>query len=355
MLARFRILLPFAISVRQGDRLDPYEFDGDGYHIKVYPPYRTTLDPSQFDSTPLAATWEGLKPADRQTAIEGIRMDSTATIQASGLQIDFIKETFDRRIQEGQPQAAESDPPTSLAFSVANELLKRIRSVGRAAVIRLLTPESTTWNVRYLTDDEHDLPQDPALFRSHGGKRFQIRLAGLNEAIWNAAQQLPPGFEPAPWESVLLDAEALLPEIGPSIAAVYSALEVFIVWVLDQLAARGGLPADLWEWINDRAGHYEKEPSVAERFDVLLRVLTGRSLKEEVGLWQSFRNVQNARHTFIHEGVPLSGPGRPLTEAEAYALVGQAKAIVDWVEGLLPIELRRPQPVNATFQIIPVL
>jgi len=336
MLARFRVLLPFVISVRYGDNLASYGFDRDGYHIRVFAPYKTALDPSHFDGATLAQSAEGLRPAAPQTPTDSIRMDSAATVQANALQIDFTKEAFDRAKREGQRQVTEADPPIPLAFSAANDLLKRVRSVGRAAVIRLLTPCSTTWHLHYLTDEEGELPEDSALVRGLGGKRLSIRLAGLNETVWNEAQALPSGFEPPPWESLLFDAEALLPEIGPSIAVVYAALEVFIARVLDQL---------------DRAGHYEKEPSVADRFDVLLKVLAGRSLKEEAGLWQSFRNVQNARHSFIHEGVPTLG-GRPVTEADAYSLVGQAKAIIDWVEALLPAELQRSHPAVATFQII---
>jgi hypothetical protein len=36
-------------------------------------------------------------------------------------------------------------------------------------------------------------------------------------------------------------------------------------------------PDHLWEWINDRDNDHYKQPSVAEQFDTLLRVITGHS------------------------------------------------------------------------------
>jgi hypothetical protein len=44
MLARFRVLLPFTLSIREGDSLAPQEFDRDGAHFKVYPPYQTAAN-----------------------------------------------------------------------------------------------------------------------------------------------------------------------------------------------------------------------------------------------------------------------------------------------------------------------
>jgi len=46
MLARFRFLLPFELSVPQGSELKPQEFELAPYRVRIYPPievYTTQL------------------------------------------------------------------------------------------------------------------------------------------------------------------------------------------------------------------------------------------------------------------------------------------------------------------------
>ncbi len=348
MIARFRVLLPFSISVRHEDKLQAYEFDRDGYHVRVFPPYQAGLDPLKVGVSPLADNIEGLKPADPQTPMETIRLDSSATIRANCLQIDFLKPSFDRRPTETLTMA---DPPGPFLFEITNDFMTRYRSAGRVPAVHLLTPLTTFWNLRYLTDDEEQLPADPALQRGFGSSYSPFRLSGLNEAVWKQTWTLPADFKPHAWEWLLLDAESLLPEVGPSIMIAYSALETFITWALDQLALRSGLiPAELWKWITDRGGRHELEPSVVDLFDVFLKVLAGRSLKEDTKLWESFQSLRKARNNFAHEGKPVLG-SLEVTAQRAMEFVAEAKGIVDWVENLLPDDLRRPRPVSVQWQI----
>jgi hypothetical protein len=95
----------------------------------------------------------------------------------------------------------------------------------------------------------------------------------------------------------------------------------------------------VWKWINHRE-HWTKEPSVSEEFDALLRVFTGRSLKEELRLWKHFTELRKARNSLVHEGNAQVG-SVPVTPDKAKELVDAAKEIIYWVEALLPAARRR--------------
>jgi hypothetical protein len=161
-----------------------------------------------------------------------------------------------------------------------------------------------------------------------------VSVTAINTAIWSKVQELPRDFRPATWDT-------LLPEIGASIVAVNAALEMFIAWALDELSKLACLKPDLWNWINKR-GDWYKEPSVIEQYDELLRILSGKSLKNESHLWEALQNLRSVRNSFTHEGRPMFG-GRELTLELAQTLIGRAKEIVDWVELLLPKALCRPK------------
>jgi hypothetical protein len=100
------------------------------------------------------------------------------------------------------------------------------------------------------------------------------------------------------------------------------------------------LPDGLWKWIKKR-DHWSKEPSVGEEFDVLLRILGGRSLKEaEPALWQKFKELRDARNKVAHEGKAIIGK-KPVDSEKAQSLVEDADTIIKWVEALLPERWRR--------------
>lgn len=347
MIARFRVLLPFAFSVRQGDDLKPCEFVLGDYRVRIHPPSQATIDPADTEAVspvPLCNALEGLRPLDPQNTTDSILMDGVPTIQANLLQIDFLKAEFDRR-QLGAPPPegleALGDPPVRLVFSIANNFLASIRTLTRGSQVKILSPYSTFWRLDYLTDNEEELPPQPGLFQRRFAASVSWRVTGLDSTIWAKVRALPLDFTPPIWDTLLLDAEALLPDVGASIVLAYAGLETFIAWCLDQLAPLAHVPPDIWRWINVRERH-EKEPSVTEQYDQLLRIFTNKSLKDENQLWEAYKNLRDARHSFVHEGKPVVG-GEVVTAELAAKIVGQAKAIVDWVELLLPDALRRPK------------
>jgi hypothetical protein len=165
-----------------------------------------------------------------------------------------------------------------------------------------------------------------------------------------AAEPYCPWLETLVGVSVLrTEAEAHLPDVVPAIVLSAAALEVLIGNSLAALAPSDHPAAELWHYINNRDG-YQKEPSVTEEYDVLLRALTGRSLKEEPVLWQAFRNLRSARNALVHEGTVTIG-GRSITRHQAYELVGRAKEIAVWVESLLPDRARRPAEIPCELDV----
>lgn len=333
--------------MRVDDALEPHEFEFGGYGIRIYPPAQSAIGRADIDvysPVPLLDVVRQLGPKDPQDRSEAVKMDGSQTVRADLLQIDFVKADFDRRKPVEAPKTQEQhrafgDPSIDFAFKVANDFLGRIRIVGDAAHVRPVSPDELVWGLVYLNDDESEPAVDPTLVRRRYAGQMQWKLSGVNQAVWETAGGLPAEYVPPGWAMLLLDAEAKLPEVGPSIVLAHTALETFIAWSLDELAVRSGLPPDLWTWIKER-DYWLKEPSTGEQFDVLLRVLGGKSLKEEPNLWEVFRNLQEARHSFAHEGRARIG-GVEVSPKRAGILVGRAKEIVQWVELLLPPELRR--------------
>ena len=99
------------------------------------------------------------------------------------------------------------------------------------------------------------------------------------------------------------------------------------------------MKSGLWEWINGR-DHWTKEPSVAEKFDVFLRLFTEHSLKDDAQLWKGFMELRKARNALAHEGTAKVG-SQVLGAGRAQELLNGADKIIKWVELLLPEARRR--------------
>jgi hypothetical protein len=97
----------------------------------------------------------------------------------------------------------------------------------------------------------------------------------------------------------------------------------------------------LWEWINTRDGFWLR-PRTAEQFDILLNSLTGKSLKTEAKLWETFKNLGAARHSFVHTGFAKIG-NDDVTQDRAKELIDGAFQIVAWAESFLPKDSRRAE------------
>lgn len=342
MIARFRILLPFKLSVPEDLSLGGLEVERPPYRIVVHPPLEARLSTSPEDvglDVPFVDAGHGIVPAEPQHPTSRIKLNGKPTIRADLLQIDFFKDDFDRR--ETRP---EDESVTLAAFEVANSLLRRLRAIAQAAGIFPLNPTETSYSLEYLSDAGEELPKEVGLVRRRYKIRSSGRLQAVTEVIWHRVKSLPFEYEPSTWDNLLLDAELLVPQVGPVLVLAHSAIETAVSATLNHLASGTPppLPPGLWEWIDKRDDDYRKEPSVREQCDILLEALGGKSLKQEKGLWQAFTKIRKARNNFVHEGV-ASVDGKRVTPAEAAELLGQAKQVVTFLERFLPESQRRPE------------
>ena len=346
MLARLRVLLPFEFSLPLRPELAPQEFELPPYHVRILPPCRAAIEPARISMTeaPLIEIAHSIAPAPTQPQGQ-VEVNGVPTVQANLFQIDFAKLDFDRRrstIEGLTPATLElGDPSITFAFSVLNNWINRYRHLTRSVNVRVIRLEDTFWALEYLTDDAKPLPQDPVLFRFRTAGRHGVSVNVLDRVVWDRVGAVPFNSSVQAWEILLLDAPALLPEIGPAVVLAYAALEGFIDACLDKLAPLAKIPPGLWEWINTRDSFWLR-PRTDEQFDVLLESLTGKSLKTETTLWELFRNLRSARHSYVHTGRPAIG-GADLTLERATKLISGAGEIIAWAEKLLPEELRRQE------------
>jgi len=333
VIARFTTLLPFDLLIREGDLLPAFDLEAYGYRIRFYPPTTFTDRPASTDSvlSPLFAL-SRIQPVN---FTETLLVDGRRTGRVNVLVIDFNKETFDR----SRDKTPLTDPPATVAFGIANSVLARIRVYSRSWEIKPLEPNRDAWHIQYLTDELQPLEIEDGKVRGVQHGSGVIGTVALTPEALQLVADRSSSEEPYIWDQLLLDSYAQLPDAGGAVVMASAALETFIEWALNVLEKAAPLQNGLWEWINKR-DHWTKEPSVSEQFDVLLRVFTQRSLKDEPKLWQGFVELRKARNSLSHEGVAKLGADA-LEADKARVLVNGADGIIKWVEGLLPEQHRR--------------
>ena len=84
-----------------------------------------------------------------------------------------------------------------------------------------------------------------------------------------------------------------------------------------------------------------KRPSVNEKFDSLLKIITGNSLKDENDLWEGLKNIKDARNAFAHEGIAKIGR-TVLSIADTHALINKAEMIILKIRDWIPEEHQWP-------------
>ncbi len=339
MIARARILLPFLIPVVAGQVLEPYKYEHQRYQIRVYPPLQSVrevvtngidLARPDFQLHPRTLV-ELLSPSEPQQATPAVRINDQPSVQTDLLQIDFAAEDFNRAPEAFEPSREE-------IFSVATGFLERLRAANWAGLFMRLDVAATNFTIHYLNDDGSNLSEKPGLQRIITCRAERWKYILLDQSAWEATSSLPANYVPSRSDTLLLDAQALPPEIGPALVLAYVAVETRIASALGRLAETADVNRELWEWMNSR----RREPSVEEQLTSLLRVIAKHSLIEDNDLWGSFQDLRKARNTFVHQGQAAIN-SNPVTLAEAEELIAQAKSIVDWIEALLPEAERGPR------------
>lgn len=314
MIARLTVATPFPIYVPEGAQYKGYSYEVDGYEVIARPPVKTDI--------PLVGD-----------APENVTIDGVSAFAANALQFDFRRDTFDRRREGGKV-----DPPIDLIQRVVASFVSRLRYVARAAHVQPIDfPTGSAWRIQYLSDEGTELPEDEKLVRGLSSKKVSVSFVSLPPKVWDSMFELDSEWRPPVWDDIYLDAIDSAPDVGTSVVLAATSLEVFIADILERLQATSPLPPDVWDWINKRDNRL-KEPSTEEQFDVLLRHFVGHSLKDEPTHWEAFKNLRQARNTFVHEGTARIGNNRVDT-ARARSLVKSARDIMKTVRTWLPEEV----------------
>ena len=318
MIARLAMSLPFVFAVPDHTefRLHDYEM-ADGLLVREYPPSKTDLPVEHVPET--------------------LTVNGVPAYLANGLRIDFFRDSFDRR--QGKKTM---DPPQEVVMHCAELLVNRLRFVLKAPGVQFHLLQTTNWNLHYLRDDETEFEHEDGLVRIVWSRGLNWSVTAVTPQAWDAMNELDVDFEAPAWETLLLDASALLPNLGASIVLAATALEVFVAKVLDDLARQStGLRVDVWDWINSR--DWTKAPSTEEQFDALLRILCGHSLQENEALWTSFKHLRKARNVFVHEGRTTIA-GQSATPQSTGELISRSREIIARVREWIPESLRWPAP-----------
>jgi hypothetical protein len=329
MIARFRCLLPFKTHLVQ-DSLAPFEWRVGDHRTRIWPPYKVRA----YDHR--RPVVDDLDPSPEQLDPD-VSLDGQPTIGADAFQLDFLDCEPDRT-----PDAV--DPRVEIAFALAAQLFDRLRGLGHCWTVRPPDATDSFWTLRYLADDESALEASPNLVRGRGRATYQLEARTLLlPEIWRALSIQCPTSGTTASESLLLDATALLSQVGPSLVLAHTAIESRIATALDHLAAMhpDKVAPDLWHWIvSGREPEYLKRPSIREQLDKLMRCLGGRSLKDESRLWEAFARLNKARNSFVHTGKARIDENE-INVGIASELVGKAREIVQWIEAALPEEHRQ--------------
>lgn len=359
MIARFFIKLPFRLFMPASLDVDSFDTIAHGERVRVYTPVQSQ---AAVDTSWLFYSHEqlvrALSPAEARVAADFVLIGNKPTVTADLLIVDFNRPSFDRSmktpdmsvINPETPSTQTTDPPAIWAIEVANSFIQRLRVLSRGILVKLLDPGRTLWRVRYYDGDGGELPKQEGVIRGMVGAHSYGEVVRFDHVLWEGIKGLPDGYQQPPWDSLLLDAVELLSEPGASVAMSFTALEIFIAWALDELA-EAQIRSDIWHWLNNRERR-DFNPNITEQYDVLLRVLGGRSLKESnAELWEAFMNLRSLRNNFIHEGrLAIGSSSSPATPETIKRLVGKAFEIIRWVEALLPPAMQRPT-VNSSQEV----
>ncbi|KAB2915566.1 MAG: hypothetical protein F9K23_09905 [Bacteroidetes bacterium] len=314
MLAKVLIPLPFNLQVLSGRDYETPVFEIAGYEVTIHPPVRI----SEQDISP-----------DR------IYVNDELTQNTNILLITFKKDEFLRS------EGIDFDPPINLIADICNEFLINVRYVTNAAHIKPLEFSKTSVNINYFNDDGSDLEIIKGKLRGKGKAAYTIPYAVLTPDTWKDVFSVFGKNNLPVWKLLLLDAEELITEKGASIVLMLTAIEVFISQTLDLMADKNQFHPELWKWINIRDNNYLKTPSIAERLDLLSKIILGNSLKERNELWNIFKKLQTARNGFAHNGI-LKIDNEDATVAKVRELLEGVKRIIAYLSENVPPEIQPP-------------
>lgn len=345
MIARFRVFLPYSIFVPVDFNSEPVTQQFNGYTVRIYPPYACRTDYQTALNFAPNELFNALEPSNAPIQSQLLLINDGPTYEANAIHLDFLGESFNRTRQQAEealdPEKRYSygDPSPRLMHAFVNSVLIRVRSELKAPLIKPLSREGMLWSLEYLNDDGSKLERQDPLYRKRHDRTQELVATPLIPDIWQDALAIPVDYSPPIWETLFLDAQTVLPNLGASLVLMFSALETQVMECINANRAGTNLPDDFFEWLLHR-NDYRKEASIAEKFDQVLKLVTERSLKSDNKLWETFKNAKNARNAFVHEG-KLSWGGSELNSERWRKCMQEIGEVLRWMETLLPAEKRR--------------
>lgn len=340
MIARLRVKLPYAIFLVKEPVLTPFSLMYEGYEFLVYPPYKSKLPTQQ----PLFTAYTNIK--DKLEYYDGeafsfITVNNIETIEANAIQIEVKNKDFNRAIVTPDDYE-KTDPPMNIFFNVVNKVLERIRCVTVGPGIKPLRVDETFWTLNYLNDSGALLEKEEGKNRIVSRGQTKTEEICLNKDMWKMVTELDSEFKLPGYEEIFLDALFLKNEVGPAIVLAYTSLETMIEYCLNIIVKSKEIPEGLWEWIGGKKRELQQLPTTDEKFDSLLKIFSGKSLKDKSKLWEAYKNLQTARNEFVHNGAAKVG-GVVVTKERAKELSTKVRDIIIWLEEIMPEKNRLPR------------
>jgi len=278
--------------------------------VKIYPPANNRLNKKLGDSL--------------------IKINNKESGFTDTLIIDFIKDSFRR--EHGPP----FDPSYDLIYRTVCNFLLKFRTVSKQAHIIPVLGIKHGWELEYLNDDGSKLKKQDGKHRTRWSRGSDRLFTAINKEIWDDIEKLDSYYQPPIWETLLFDAKALMPQIGPPIVLAHSSLEVFIPITLDILVEKSQIPPSIWKWINNRKN---KNPDIREQYDSLLNIILGKSLKSEKELWQALNNLTKARNSFVHNGIARIDR-KIVNSSDVSNFINKTEEIIKYVDAKLPEDIQ---------------
>lgn len=316
MLAKISFDLPFELLVPVDEELSPISFTYQGFLISIEAPSSSGKPYAKYQP-------------------ECTTLNKKASNVVDVLNITIKADSFTREHDK------EFDPPIKVINFAISSFLKRLKFITKSSQIKPLVFPNRTYSCQFTNDNGSRFDPGPGTYTLFGGTSFNINYVPCDQRIWSHISALPFDFEPPPWHTLLIDARGSLPHVGTAVVLAATSLEVFIEDLLQKLAKESNIPNSLWAWINDR-NDWQKEPSVEEKFSILLKLFVGHSLKEDSKLWEIFCNLRTARNKFVHLGTPLIG-NTPVDETQASKLIEGASRVTSTIREWTPEHLRWPE------------
>ena len=341
MIARLRFLIPFFLSLVEGEEQEPLTFATSMGRATLYPPIRVRHDFPSVSRTGMrfGDFMEGWQEVPLEDALTGVLESGRRKLAANCLVMD---------IELNQETDLGKGAIAAEGFAVLSRALDLLRWRGQQYYIQPLDQYVLPWLLEYAGDVGKSGEQ-----RGVQGEFVMRGLVGfVSKQAWiQVGDDLELGAEPPLPETLLDDALSRMPDVRSKMLTAWIALETFIRQFCDEEARRRRIDATFWNWLTKRDDDIDKQPSVSELLDGVLRFLTGSSMKtSRPDLWEEIQLLKKVRNMIAHEGKARYKTNAGLADVDedlASHLLSAVRDAFDWCWELRGARMARLGPVGS--------